>query len=124
MHGLIDQIMKNDTSISFRPPLKFRGACADDILQCIRGNYYRHPLLAPLRSNGGRICFPSVYLFIYFIFYSPFVLRNYSTDFCNIFRNCVFWYSLNNPVVLNLFWRHLAEINAKNSQNLLKISRV
>ena len=30
----------------------------------------------------------------------------------------VFWCSLNNPVVLKFFWRHLAEKNAKNSKNL------
>ena len=29
-----------------------------------------------------------------------------------------------NPVVLKFFWRHLAEKNAKNSENLVKISRV
>ena len=62
--------------------------------------------------------------FFYFFFYSPFVLRNYSTDSHQIFRNCVFWCSLNNPVVLKFFWRHLAEKNAKNSENLVKISRV
>ena len=56
------------------------------------------------------------FLFFLFIFYSPFVLRNYSTDFRKIFRNCVFWCSLNNPVVLNLFWCHLAEINAKTAK--------
>ena len=40
--------------------------------------------------------------FILFLFlYSPFVLRNYSTDSHQIFRNCVVWSSLNNPVVLN-----------------------
>ena len=61
-------------------------------------------------------------LLIYFIFYSPFVLRNYSTGFRKISRKCVFWCSLNNPVVLKLFWCHHAEINAK--KNLLKISRV
>ena len=37
----------------------------------------------------------------FFIFYSPFVLRNYSTDSHKIFRNYVFWSSLKNPVVLN-----------------------
>ena len=77
-------------------------------------------LSAPLRSNGGRLCFATVYFFIYF-FYSPFVLRNYSTDSHQIFRNRVFWSSLNNPVVLKFFWRYLAEKNAKNSENLVKI---
>ena len=57
-------------------------------------------------------------------FYSPFFLRKYSTDSHKIFRNCVFWCSLNNPVVLKFFGRHLAEKNAKNSENLVKISRV
>ena len=64
------------------------------------------------------------YCLFLFFYFSPFVLRNYSTDFHQIFRNCVFWCSLNNPVVLNLFWLYLADINAKNSQNLLTISRV
>ena len=62
-------------------------------------------------------------LFLFF-FNSPFVLRNYPTDSHQIFRNCVFWCSLNNPVVLKFFWRHLAEKNVKNSKNLVKISRV
>ena len=57
-------------------------------------------------------------------FYSTLVLRNYSTDSHKILRNCVFWCSLNNPVVLKFFGRHLAEKNAKNSENLVKISRV
>ena len=52
-------------------------------------------------------------------FHSPFVLRNYQTDSHQIFRNCVFWCSLKNPVVLKFFWRHLAEKNAKNSDNLV-----
>ena len=64
------------------------------------------------------------YGLFYFFFDSPFVLRNYPTDSHEIFRNCVFWCSLNNPVVLKFFWRHLAEKNAKNSKNLIKISRV
>ena len=38
--------------------------------------------------------------------------------------NCAFWSSSDNPGDLKLFWRHLAEINAKNSPNLLKIPRV
>ena len=38
---------------------------------------------------------------------------NYTTDFCQIFKNCVFWCSLNNSVVSKLFWYHVAEINAK-----------
>ena len=84
-------------------------------------------LSAPLRSNGADYV---LLLFIYFIylffkfFYSPFVLRNYPTDSHQIFRNCVFWCSLNNPVVLKFFRRHLAEKNTKNSENLVKISRV
>ena len=57
-------------------------------------------------------------------FNSPFVLRNYSTDSHKIFRNCVFQCRLNNPVVLKFFGRHLAEKNAKNSENLVKISWV
>ena len=64
-------------------------------------------------------------LFYFYLFFnSPFVLRNCSTDFHKIFRKCVFWYTLNNLVVLKLFGRYLAKINAKNSQNLLKTSRV
>ena len=81
---------------------------------------YRHPCVAT-----EPIMFYSwfIYFFI-FIFYSTLVLRNYSTDLHQIFRKCVFWCSLNNPVVLKLFWRHLAEKNAKNDKNLLKISQV
>ena len=52
----------------------------------------------------------------FFFFYSTLVLRNYSTDSHKIFRNCVFWCSLNNPVVLKFFWRHLAEKNAKTAK--------
>ena len=70
--------------------------------------FYRQPCVAT-----RRLCFTSVYLFI---FYSPFVLRNYSTDFHQIFRNCVFWCSLNNPIVLKFFWLHLAEKNAKTAK--------
>ena len=67
----------------------------------------------------------AVYDLVFFIFfYSPFVLRNYSTDSHKIFRNCVFLCRLNNPVVLKFFGRHLAEKNAKNRENLVKISRV
>ena len=62
--------------------------------------------------------------FLFYFFYSTLVLRNYPTDSHQIFRNCVFWCSLNNPVVLKFFGRHLAEKNAKNSKNLVKISRV
>ena len=57
-------------------------------------------------------------------FYSPFVLRNYSTVSHKILRDCVFWCSLNNPIVLKFFWRHLAEKIAKNSENFVKISWV
>ena len=46
------------------------------------------------------------------------MLRNYLTNFRKIFKNCVFWCSLNNPVVLKLFWRHLAEINAKKTAKI------
>ena len=82
-------------------------------------------LSAPLRSNGADyVLLRFIFIFIYLFFYSTFVLRNYSTESHQIFRNCVFWSSLNNPVVLKFFWRHLAEKNAKNSENLVKISRV
>ena len=84
-------------------------------------NYDAYFLSVPLRSNGVRLLF-SFYLF----FYSPFKFRNYSTDFRNIFRNCIFWCSLNqgcniktglnNPVVLKLFWHHLAEIAIAKKQ--------
>ena len=76
--------------------------------------FYRQPCVAT-----QPIMFYSC-LFIFF-FYSPFVLRNYLTDLRKIFRNCVFWCSLNNTIVLKSFWRHLAEKNAKNSINVLKI---
>ena len=78
-------------------------------------------LSAALRSNAADYVLPLfIYLFFYF-FYSTLVLRNYRTDSHQIFRNCVFWCSLNNPVVLKFFGRHLAEKNAKNSENLVKI---
>ena len=58
---------------------------------------------------------PIMFSFSLFIFfYSLFVFRKYSTDFRKIFRNCVFWCSLNNPVVLKLLWCNLVELNAKN----------
>ena len=60
-------------------------------------------LSAPLRSNGAD--YVLLLYFIYFLFLiPPFVLRNYSTDSPQIFTNCVFWCSLNNPVVLKFFW--------------------
>ena len=57
---------------------------------------YRHPCVAtePIMFSYG--------LFLFF-FYSPFVLRNYSTYSHQIFMDCVFWCSLNNPVVLKFF---------------------
>ena len=64
------------------------------------------------------------FIFLFYFFYSPFVLRNYSTDCHQISRDCVFWCSLNNPIVLKFFWRHLAEKNVKNRKNVVKISRV
>ena len=51
-------------------------------------------------------------------------MRSSSCDSHQIFRDFVLWCSLNNPVVLKFFWSHLAEKNAKHSQNLLKISRL
>ena len=89
----------------------------------IKATYDLTLLSAALRSNAADYVLP---LFIFFIlfFYSTLVLKNYRTDFHQIFRNCVFWCSLNNPVVLKFFGRHLAEKNAKNSENLVKISRV
>ena len=69
-------------------------------------------LSAPLRSHGAdyMIILDVLHLFIlifliliFLFFHSPFVLRNYSTDSHKIFRNCVFWCSLNNPVVLKFF---------------------
>ena len=80
---------------------------------------YRHPCVATVTDYVLLL-----FIFILFFFYSPFVFRNYSTDSHQIFRNCVFWCSLNNPVVLKFFWRHLAEKNVKNSENFVKISRV
>ena len=64
-------------------------------------------LSAALRSNAADYVLPLFIYFIFLFFYSPFVLRNYPTDSHQIFRNCVFWCSLNNPVVLKFFWRHL-----------------
>ena len=82
---------------------------------------YRQPCVAT-QPIMFYLCLFIFYLFNFF--YSPFVLRNYPTDSHQIFRNCVFWCSLNNPVVLKFFGRHLEEKNAKNSENLVKISRV
>ena len=75
-------------------------------------------LSAPLRSNGADYVLLLFILFFFnlFIFYSPFVLRNYPTDFHQIFRNCIFWCSLNNPVVLKFFWRHLAKKTPKTAK--------
>ena len=75
---------------------------------------YRHPCIA---TEPIMFYFCS-FIFIYFLklFYSPFVLRNYSTDSHQISRNCVFWCSLNNPVVLKFFWRHFADKNAKTAK--------
>ena len=82
-------------------------------------------LSAALRSNAPIMFCYGLFFFIFFIFfYSTLVLKNYSTDSHKILRNCVFWCSLNNPVVLKFLGRHLAEKNAKNSKNLVKISRV
>ena len=85
----------------------------------LRSVHLLNSLSAALRSNAADYVSP-----VYFLkkfFYSTLVLR---TDFHQIFRNCVFWCSLNNTVVLKFFGRHLAEKNAKNSENLVKISRV
>ena len=60
-------------------------------------------------------------MFSFCFFYSPFMLRNYSTDLRKSFK-CVFWCSLNNPVVLKFFWRYFADMKAKNSENWLKIN--
>ena len=69
--------------------------------------YHRHPCVATV----------AVYVLLLFIFlFFPFVLRNYSTDSHPIFRDCVFWCSLNNPVVLKFFWLHLEQKNAKNAK--------
>ena len=82
-------------------------------------------LSAALRSNVADYVLPLfIFFFFFFFLYSPFVDRNYSTDSHQISRNCVFWCSLNNPIVSKYFWRHLAEKNAKNSKNLVNISRV
>ena len=87
------------------------------LLRCLC--FYRQPCVAT-QPIMFYLC-----LFIYFYFcYSTLVLRNYRTESHQIFRNCVFWCSSNNPVVLKFFRRHLAEKNAKNSENLVKISRV
>ena len=56
-------------------------------------------LSAPLRSNGADYVLLRFILF----FYSTFVLRNYPTDSHKIFRNCVFWCSFNNPILLKNF---------------------
>ena len=81
-------------------------------------------LSAALRSNAPIMFYLCLFFLFFLFFYSPFVLRNYSTDSHQIFRNCVFWCSLNNPIVFKFFGRHFAEKNAKNSENLVKISRV
>ena len=59
-------------------------------------------LWAALRSSThGDYVLPRFIFFIFF-FYSTLVLKNYRTDFHQIFRNCVFWCSLNNPVVFKI----------------------
>ena len=65
-----------------------------------------------------------LFIYFYLFFYFPFILKNYSTDSHQIFRNCVFWCSLNNPVVLQFFWHHLAKKNVKNTEKFVEISRV
>ena len=66
--------------------------------------FYVGLLSALLRSKGADYVLRRfIFYFFLFFFYSPFVPRNYSTDFRKIFRKCVFWCSLNNPVVLNSF---------------------
>ena len=48
-------------------------------------------LSAALRSNAADYVLRRFIFFYFFLFfYSPFVLRNYSTDSHKIFRNCVF----------------------------------
>ena len=84
-------------------------------------DYYRQPCVATQPIMFYLCLF---YFSFFFFFYSTLVLRNYWTDSHQLFRNCVFWCSLNNPVVLKFFGRHLAEKNAKNRENLVKISRV
>ena len=64
------------------------------------------------------------YLFFFFFFYSTFVLRNYSTDSHKIFRDCVFWCSLNNPIVLNSSDAISRRKTPKNSENFFEISWV
>ena len=80
-------------------------------------HYFHRFLSAALRSKAADYVFATVYfLFFYLFFNSPFVLRNYPTDSHKIFRNCVFWCSLNNPVVLKFIWRHLAEKTPKTAK--------
>ena len=83
-------------------------------------NNYRQPCVA----TQPIMFYLCLFIFFIYFFYSTLVLRNYRTDSHQIFRNCVFWSSLNNPVVLKFFGRHLAQKNVKNSENLVKISRV
>ena len=54
---------------------------------------YRHLCVAtePIMFNFR------LFLFLYF-FYSPFVSKNFLTDSHQISTDCVFWFSLNNPV--------------------------
>ena len=54
------------------------------------------------RFHTASAVYHLVFFFLFF-FYSPFVLRNYPTDYHTIFRDCVFWCSLNSPVVLKFF---------------------
>jgi hypothetical protein len=79
-------------------------------------NNYRHPCVA---TEPIMFCYG---LFLFFLFfYSPFVLRNYPTDSHQIFRNCVFWCSLNNPVVSKFFWRHRCRYGDKRELRVVHI---
>ena len=63
--------------------------------------HYRQPCVATQAADYVLLWF--ILFFFFFFFYSPFVLKNNKTDSHQIFRNCVFWCSLKNPIVLKFF---------------------
>ena len=81
--------------------------------------HYRHPCVAKVADYVLLL-----FIYLFFIFFLFTVRSQKLLDYHNIFKDYVFWCSSNSPIVLKFFWRHLAEINAKNSQNLVKISWV
>ena len=68
-------------------PSGFSGYIWLDTKIVFKKNFDSDLLSVPLRSNGADYF---LLQFIFIFFESPFVLRKYSTDSHQIFRNCVF----------------------------------